>query len=198
MYELLQQLRSESALTKNEYKIPFLLEKLRMHDEATYFHSVRVANILDDFAKSINIEIEKRKIIKNSALIHDIGKIFINSNLLQKQGKLSELEWEELKKHALYSDLIVKELEIDDVDYSMILHHHENIDGSGYIAGLKNYDISMNVRMIRIVDSFEAMTAKRAYAKAISVELALEELSACKHFYDQELVTKFQSFVQVQ
>jgi HD-GYP domain-containing protein (c-di-GMP phosphodiesterase class II) len=101
MYELLRQLRSETALIKSEDKITFLLEKLRLHDEATYFHSIRVANILDDFAKDISIDTEEHKQIKNSALLHDIGKLVINESLLQKRGKLYKLDWEELKKHAL-------------------------------------------------------------------------------------------------
>jgi HD-GYP domain-containing protein (c-di-GMP phosphodiesterase class II) len=196
VFELLRQLRSETAFTKSEDKITFLLEKLRFHDEATYFHSIRVANILDDFAKDISIDIEERKQIKNSALLHDIGKLVINKSLLQKEGKLNKLEWEELKKHALYGDFIVESLEIEDVDQSMILHHHENVDGSGYIGGLKENDISFNVRMIRIVDSFEAMTANRTYSEAKSIEEALIELRACKQFYDQELVEKFINFIE--
>jgi putative nucleotidyltransferase with HDIG domain len=196
MNNYFESLKSEISSVSNERRMDFLLRKLHEHDETTYKHSVRVANILIEFAKHFNVTRKNIDILYNSALLHDIGKLCINHNVLKKQGGLSVEEWELLKKHTIYSNDIVQKLIDANVDYSMILHHHENIDGTGYIAGLKEKDLSFNIRLIRIVDSFEAMTAGRPYSSSLSAAAAIEELEKCHALYDQTLVYQFKTFLK--
>ena len=100
--------------------------------------------------------------------MHDIGKIGISSEIINKPGKLTDDEYNIIKKHPLYTKTILEKIsgfsEITDFAYS----HHENYDGTGYPQGLKNNEIPIEAQIIQVADAYDAMTSERAYRKALS------------------------------
>jgi HD-GYP domain-containing protein (c-di-GMP phosphodiesterase class II) len=111
-----------------------------------------------------------------AAFLHDIGKIELDRDLLNKVGALSSEEWELLKQHSQWGSDIVKAVKKLHTVVPIILYHHENYDGSGYPYGLKGTDIPILARIIRVADSYDAMISHRAYKKHISPTEALQEL----------------------
>jgi HD-GYP domain-containing protein (c-di-GMP phosphodiesterase class II) len=111
-----------------------------------------------------------------SANLHDLGKVGIDNQLLSKEGKLTEEEWEEIKKHPEIGYRIA--LSSPDIAHiaEYILSHHERWDGSGYPQGLKEEDIPLLSRILSIVDAYDAMTSSRPYNVVKSKEEAIEEL----------------------
>ena len=110
------------------------------------------------------------------AVLHDIGKIGINENILRKPGPLTEKEWEEMKKHPEIGWRIAMSISelVHIADY--ILYHHERWDGHGYPTGLKGEEIPLLCRILAVVDAYDAMTSDRVYRKAMSKERALAEI----------------------
>ena len=116
------------------------------------------------------------KCLRLSALLHDIGKIEIPSEILNKKGKLTEEEFRLMKKHPEQSADIVKSLSGMENIVEDILCHHERYDGTGYPAGISREQIPLGARIIAIADAFDAMLTDRPYKKALSLEEARREL----------------------
>lgn len=181
-----------STLSMNQ-RIPFLLQALREHDFHTYIHSVNTAVLFLQFAKHLHISSEVRNGLINSILLHDIGKLYISSAILEKETKLTTEEWSELMNHPLYGEVLIKKF-LDDcgVDATFASLHHENIDGSGYPYKYTDDQLPLFCKMLRIVDSYEAMTSDRPYSKALTSEEAFKELTALAGTcYDRNLVDRF-------
>ena len=125
-------------------------------------------------------------------LLHDIGKIGVPLDILNKPGRLTESEWRALKQHTTKGYEIA--MSSRDMEYiaDMILHHHERWDGFGYPAGLKGENIPILSRVIAVVDAYDAMTNDRAYRKAMPVPAAIKELRRCAGTqFDPEIVEEF-------
>lgn len=111
------------------------------------------------------------------ALLHDIGKVSINPNILQKQpGALTSAEWDEMKRHPEIGYRIAQATPELAIVSDLILSHHERWDGKGYPRGLKEEEIPLPCRILAIADAFDAMTNDRVYRKAMSREEALLEI----------------------
>ena len=109
-------------------------------------------------------------------MLHDIGKIALDENLLNKPGKLTEDEWKEIKRHPEIGYRILSTVN-DMADMAnCILHHHERWDGQGYPKGLKEEEIPLVSRIITIADAYDAMTSERSYRSALPNEVAIGEL----------------------
>ncbi len=139
-------------------------------------HSKRVSEICQQIGiKSGLSEIEVRK-LKVAGLLHDIGKIAIEESILNKSGKLTNDEWEQIKAHPSIGYRILSSshemMELSEC----VLSHHEKWDGSGYPNGLKGIEIPKIARVIAVADSYDAMTSERAYRAALSEETVLEEI----------------------
>ncbi|MDR3542129.1 MAG: PAS domain S-box protein [Desulfosporosinus sp.] len=139
-------------------------------------HSKRVSRICRDIGKAIGlseIEVNRLKVV---GLLHDIGKIAIEEGILNKPGKLTESEWEQIKRHPDigYRILSSSHEMVDLAD--CILAHHERWDGTGYPNGLKGEAIPMVSRIIALADSYDAMISERPYREALSEEQALKEI----------------------
>lgn len=139
-------------------------------------HSKRVSQICQYIGRELGLsEIEVSK-LKVAGLLHDIGKIAIEEGILNKPGKLTENEWEQIRKHPDIGYRILSTsnemLELADC----ILAHHERWDGTGYPKGLKGEAIPMNARIIALADSYDAMISERSYRNALSEEQALKEI----------------------
>ena len=119
---------------------------------------------------------DKIESIKTAALLHDIGKIAINDNILNKADRLTREEYEEIKKHpSIGADIISKMDFFKDITI-YVRHHHERYDGKGYPDGLVGDDIPIEASILAIADSYDAMTSNRSYRKALTKEEALKEI----------------------
>ena len=112
------------------------------------------------------------------ALIHDIGKIYVATDILNKPGKITNLEYQILQTHAEYSYHIAQEMDLPPVILAMVLQHHERLDGSGYPNHLKDDQITLEGRILAVADVVEAMTSHRPYRPALGLDAALAEILA--------------------
>ncbi len=161
-------------------------------DHYAYKHSQKVREYAVALAKSLELAPSDVARLSTVALLHDIGKIGISDEILNKVGKLTEEEWEVIRSHPqLGADIVSNVPELASC-LAGILYHHEHYDGSGYLAGLKGEAIPLDARILGIVDAFAAMTSARPYRAALSCEEAVEELKrgAGKQF-DPNLVKAF-------
>ena len=132
------------------------------------------------------------EIIRQAALLHDIGKIGIPESILNKPGKLTDEEYEVIKGHVEASIDIIRHLPSLDYVIPAVIGHHERYDGKGYPRRIAGEDIPVTARILCIADCFDAMTSKRCYKEAISVEVAKERLLAgAGTQFDPEMVQDF-------
>ncbi len=165
-----------------------LHEKNRREEQ----HSRRVAELCEKLAMNLNMTEDKIKEIKNAGLLHDIGKIAISENLLNKPGKLTTEELEEVRRHPeIGYRILCSANEMTDIA-EYVLSHHERWDGGGYPRGLSGEEIPLQARMIAIADTFDAMTSIRSYRDPVSEEDAARELMKYAGTqFDPELVHCF-------
>jgi putative nucleotidyltransferase with HDIG domain len=155
-------------------------------------HSHRVSEICEKLANTLQMPDHEMKVIRNAGLLHDIGKIAISENLLNKPGKLTPEEFEEITRHPEigYRILCSANEMTDMAEY--VLSHHERWDGKGYPRGLSGEDIPLQSRMIAIADTFDAMTSVRSYRLPVSEEEAAKEiLRNAGTQFDPELAQRF-------
>ena len=149
-------------------------------DSYTKGHSVRVSEYSSRLAKKIGWSEEKTQNLKYIALLHDIGKIGIPDSVLNKPGKLSEMEYEIIKSHTSMGGDIVADIEtIPGVEFGA-RYHHERYDGKGYPENLVAEDIPEVARIIGICDAFDAMSSNRVYRNKLTMEQICEELEKNK------------------
>lgn len=136
-------------------------------------HSDRVALFTDLIAEEMGMALPERRRLKRAALLHDIGKLGVSNSVLDKPGRLEGEEWEQMKRHAEFSETILSRIAAF-ADLALIGGtHHEKLDGSGYPRGLKGDEISFETRIVATADVFDALTADRPYRAAMPVEKAL-------------------------
>jgi len=138
------------------------------YDYYTHTHSLNVSVYALCLGKYMGIANNDLVNLGTSALLHDLGKSKINNAIINKQEKLTELEFKEIKNHPFYGYLLAKKLGIDNRDVlSGIHYHHEKMDGTGYPKGLKKNEIPLFARIISICDTFDALTTNRSYKESI-------------------------------
>ena len=157
-----------------------LLASLAAHDRRTRGHCERVRAYNDLIAEELGLSESDRDRLRWAALIHDIGKLKVSTRLLNKAGKPTEREWEELHAHPERGAEIAAPLGDWLGPWALaIAEHHEHWDGSGYPRGLSGTDISLGARIVGVADAFEVMTSPRPYSRPKSAAAAREELAAC-------------------
>ncbi|HBE78168.1 MAG TPA: HD-GYP domain-containing protein [Firmicutes bacterium] len=150
---------------------------LEMHDDYTFSHSVNVCVISTLIGSAMGYNQNELELIATGALLHDIGKVRINPEILNKPAKLTASEYAEMQNHPLYgAELIQKTESMGFLTASLALQHHEREDGSGYPYGLKSTGIHPFSKIVTVADVFDAMTAERVYKKASPPHIALKEL----------------------
>ncbi|MEA3465865.1 MAG: response regulator [Thermodesulfobacteriota bacterium] len=163
-------------------------------DNETGAHVLRMSNICCLLAKKIGLGSEYAELLLYASAMHDVGKIGIEDAVLLKQGKLDELEWQQMKRHPQIGAKIIGEhdSELMILARETALYHHEKWDGSGYPHGIGGEDIPIGARIAAISDVFDALTSVRPYKTAWSVDKAVEEIKAQSgaHF-DPQLVLVF-------
>lgn len=169
-----------------------LIKQLKDHDPETYCHSHRVAKLALVLTQEIGLSCLEQKTIHTGALLHDIGKLHIPGETLNKEQKLTLEEWRLMQKHPIFGyELTKKYFDTSEIPY-MILYHHERYDGTGYPFGLPNKEIPLGAQIIAVADSFDAMTFRRSYNRAKSRETAIRELEEQKDIlYSAVLINAF-------
>ena len=153
-----------------------LTRLLEIHDEYTKDHSQKVAIISKKIATEMGLSEAKILQVYYAGLVHDIGKIIIPKEIINKPGKLSYDEYDIVKKHPSYAyDVLSNSKELYSIA-NIVLQHHERWDGHGYPNGIKIDNIPMESRIIAVADSYDAMTSDRSYRRAFTKEEAIEEI----------------------
>ena len=125
-------------------------------------------------------------------LLHDIGKLKVEKEVLEKKEQLTDYEFQIIKQHPIEGHALIKPY-TSEVIANAILLHHERMDGSGYPFGLKAAEISIHARIIMIADTYDAMTVRRIYRKPVSSVEALTELASLRTQYDGELLNSLKN-----
>jgi len=156
-----------------------IMEAVKLRDEETYYHCVRVSRGSRLLAKSAGLNELDQKIAEFAGLFHDIGKLGIPDGILNKPARLTPEEMEVVKKHPELSVKILEPLSHLDFFYRLIpgvLHHHEWYDGRGYPHEIKGDRIPLSARIVLIADTYDAVTMDRVYRKGRPPEVAFKEL----------------------
>ncbi len=183
-------LKSQRELQKK--LIMVFVTALEKYDVYTKGHSERVANCSMKVAKMMGMDEEAQRKIYQTGLLHDVGKIFVPLEILNKNGKLTPEEYNAIKTHPVIgAELIEEGANLKEIAV-IVKHHHERWDGKGYPDGLRGEKIPLESRIMSVCDTFDAMTSDRPYRKALSEEIALKEIekNAGKQF-DPAVVEAF-------
>jgi putative nucleotidyltransferase with HDIG domain len=170
--------------------------KIIEHDYYTHTHSLNVSIYALSLGATLKLDEKTLKTLGRAALLHDLGKSDIDYDIINKVGKLSEFEFEEIKKHPTFGYEIALKLGISDKDtLDGIRHHHEKLDGMGYPDKIKGDEITLFPRIIGICDVFDALTTKRSYKDPMS---SFEALMIMKEEMKTHLDTKLlKTFIQM-
>jgi len=182
--------QSYMAVKKVMDGIIIAMEKLvEKKDTYTVGHQHRTAQLARAIAKEMGLSPEQMNCVYISALIHDIGKIFVSGSILNKVGSLTPEEYEIIKKHPAAGYDVLKSIDFPWPIADIILQHHERLDGSGYPYGLTGDKIYLESRIISVADVVEAITFARPYRPACGIDVALGEITANKgKLFDVEVV----------
>ena len=153
-----------------------LLKAVDVKDHYTLEHSENVSAHSVEIARAMNFDVEEIDVIKNAALLHDIGKIGIDKAILTKNGPLTKSEFEILKKHPMIGVNILKDVKFLEKEIPIIKHHHEWYSGGGYPQGLKEREIPFGALILGVADAFDAMCTDREFKAKLSKEEAIKEL----------------------
>ncbi|QBP39939.1 HD-GYP domain-containing protein [Paenisporosarcina antarctica] len=147
-------------------------------DGYTYHHCSRIKDYSIELWKKLEQPIESVTKLRWGAYFHDIGKLAVPIEILNKKGKLTFEEWEIMKTHSTIGAQMMRGHEVEWLRDSAFIveEHHERFDGKGYPNGLKEEEISLEAAIVSVVDSFDAMTTNRIYREAFSIEEAIQEI----------------------
>ncbi len=169
-----------------------LAQAIEASDKYTRGHSDRVTYIAMEIAKRLKLSRADIDTLKYACILHDIGKIGILKEVLNKPGQLTPAEFEEIKKHPALGEEIISPVAFLENIKPIIRHHHERYDGSGYPDKIKSDQIPFLSRIIAVADTYDAMTSQRPYRPALATELALAEIRKCSGTqFDPEVVNAF-------
>ncbi len=193
-YSVLEELKSDIDDQHIDLisSIKTLISVINAKDRYTYAHTDRVVIYCELMAKHLGLNDNEVKMLRYGAYLHDIGKIQISKDILIKRTKLTDEEWNILKGHPANGVAIIKPVTSLKGVCPIILYHHEKYDGTGYPEGLKKDEIPYLVRILSIVDSFDAMTSNRPYSQRRTYDDAVNELKSCSGTqFDPEIVDVF-------
>ena len=172
--------------------ITALCQVSELRDVSTSGHQKNVSALAASLAEEMQLSEEIRMAVRYAGLVHDLGKLYIPAEILGKPTRLSEAEYELVKKHPEFGHDILSLLNFPWPLAEIVLQHHERIDGSGYPFGLSKKDIRLEARILSVVDAYEAMTSDRPYRKQKSKNTALKELmDHAGTAYDVKIVRAF-------
>jgi len=153
-----------------------LVNAIDAKDNYTSSHSARVAELARLTARELGLPLREQQAVEWSGLLHDIGKIGVPEQVLNKPGLLTPSETAAMQRHTLIGHEMLRPVAPFAPVLDAVLHHHENDDGSGYPQGLRGTEIPLSARIIHVADIFDALTTNRPYRRAYDCETALEML----------------------
>jgi HD-GYP domain-containing protein (c-di-GMP phosphodiesterase class II) len=169
-----------------------LAEAIEKRDPYTGGHTRRVTQYSLATAKLLHLIPDEMRWLKISAVLHDIGKIGIDDQILRKPDRLDPEEYDAIKRHADMGAEIIDHIKQLKNIIPGIKYHHEQFDGTGYPEGLKGEGIPIMAKIVAVADTYDAMTTDRPYRRGLSKELAIKELRRCSGTqFDQEVVEAF-------
>lgn len=172
------------------------MKTVRRHHHGTYRHSLLVTGFAVAFSQKLKMSASDQQRIAHAALLHDVGKSFIPLDILNKPGKLTELEMEEIRRHPRYGhDLLTQQGDFPEEILEAVLHHHEFLDGSGYPDGFYAEQITDIVRIVTIADIFSALVEERSYRRPLSPIEAFDIMRDMNRKLDVDLVGAFRVVV---
>ncbi|HEY7168129.1 MAG TPA: HD-GYP domain-containing protein [Candidatus Binatia bacterium] len=182
---------TESVLNNSDALIS--LARIKSKDEYTYLHSLAVAALCISFGEELELGDQKVRSLGIGGLLHDIGKVRVPGEILNKPGPLTEREFDLMKEHVKYGDCILRQsTKIEEDAISVTVHHHERLDGTGYPEALKGDDISIFGQIAAIVDIYDALTSERCYKNAMAPTDAMRRLFEWSDRYlNRGLVERF-------
>jgi len=168
------------------------LARLKNADDYTYMHSVAVCALMIALAHKLGLSVEETRQAGLAGLLHDIGKMAIAPDILNKPGKLTEDEFISVKKHTLAGHDILRSVQgIGEVALDVSLHHHEKIDGSGYPFNLKGGEISLFAKMGAVCDVYDAITSNRPYKTGWEPSHSIKRMAVNKGHFDESILEAF-------
>jgi len=175
-----------------------LARMVEAKDGTTGDHCTRLSHISVVLGKALGLSGENLMALRRGGVLHDIGKLGIPDSILLKPGKLDDAEWHLMKQHVNIGSQIVGELQSMRLTKSIILHHHERWDGSGYPGGLKGTDIPLLARIFQTADIYDALTNERPYKPAFSKEEVIDimEDEVARGWRDPEITATFLDIVR--
>ncbi len=184
-------------LEHSENIILTLAIALESRDPYTRGHSTRVSELSSKFASYLRLSSEEQEVLRKAGLLHDVGKIGINENILHKKGRLTPEEMEEVKRHVIIGEEICRPLNSMKEVLPVIRHHHERWDGRGFPDGLSAEEIPLNARILSIIDAYDAMVSERPYREGLPASRVLEKMKEERFSgqWDPELVGEFLSMM---
>ncbi len=174
-----------------------LTKAIDAKDHYTHGHSERVAQYTVAIGKAMNLPDDYLEKLEYIALLHDVGKVGISENILNKPTRLLDEEMAVIREHSAIGADIIKEVRLITDLSEVIRYHHERMDGNGYPDGKKGEEIPLGARIVGVADSFDAMTTNRVYRNAMNTEEAVEELKRCSGTqFDPEVVEVFVELIE--
>jgi HD-GYP domain-containing protein (c-di-GMP phosphodiesterase class II) len=168
-----------------------IVKQVEKKDIYTFNHSERVSEYSKMIAEKLNFEGERLENLVYASTFHDVGKINIPDEILNKPGRLTEEEMKYIKKHPIDGSKMIHDTFLKYTS-KIIEQHHERLNGSGYPYGLKGDEIMLEARIIAVADSYDAMTSDRPYRSGMDSALAVKELISMKGtHYDEDVVDVF-------
>lgn len=195
--DITERKKAAEALELSNIKLQTLFEEtvnglvsaMEKRDPYTAGHQRRVANLASAIAVEMNLSEDQTAGIRIAALVHDIGKIYVPSEILSKPGELSRAEMNLIRTHPAAGHEILSKIHFPWPIADIVLQHQERFDGSGYPQGLKRDDIMLEARILGVADVVEAIASHRPYRPALGVEFALNEIISHKGtLYDPQAV----------
>lgn len=192
-----QRKRADEDLQQSLKKLKRILEEtaialasaIEKRDAYTAGHQQRVARLACAIARDIGLTEEQVDGIHVAGVLHDIGKISVPAEILNKPGKLTEIEFSMIKAHPQVGYEILKSIEFPQPVAQITSQHHERMDGSGYPSGLSGEDILLEARILGLADVIEAISSHRPYRPALGMGIALQEISKNRGvLYDPNIV----------
>lgn len=195
--DITERKQAEDALSESMEKLTHITESsinalaaaVDLRDPYTAGHQRRVAQLSVAIASSMNLDLDRVSTLKLAALVHDVGKIQVPAEILNRPGKLGDLEMQRIREHPEAGKELFKNVEFAWPMADMIYQHHERLDGSGYPQGLTDDEILFEAKILAVADVVEAMSSHRPYRQALGIEAALHEIEEnAGTLYDEEVV----------
>jgi len=171
-------------------------QSIESSDSYTFGHCERVANYAVDVAEAMGLGTHERTTVRVGAYLHDVGKIRVAHEILNKPGRLTPEEFDVIKMHPIWGIELLDAVEFPWDIKPIIRWHHEKQDGTGYPDRLRGDEIPLHAQIIGIVDVYDALTTTRSYRPAMSHAAALAEMSQCRHWWRSDVYDAFLRVLQ--